>query len=111
MQFFSPFFPTKFEFFAGLDGIRKQIDPTAEGYGPINENIFNWSEEKRSTIKSLPTSVESAMQAVKTDNQFLKVGQIFDDTLIETWTREKLKEAGMVHLRPNPYEIETYYNC
>ncbi len=96
---------------AGLDGIRKQIDPTAEGYGPINENIFNWSEEKRSTIKSLPTSVESAMQAVKTDNQFLKVGQIFDDTLIETWTREKLKEAGMVHLRPNPYEIETYYNC
>ena len=96
---------------AGLDGIRKQIDPTAEGYGPINENIFNWSEEKRSTIKSLPTSVEGAMQAVKADNQFLKVGQIFDDTLIETWTREKLKEAGMVHLRPNPYEIEAYYNC
>ncbi len=96
---------------AGMDGIRKQIDPTAEGYGPINDNIFNWSEEKRSTIRSLPTSVEGAMQAAKSDNRFLKVGQIFDDTLIETWTREKLKEAGMVHMRPNPYEIETYYNC
>jgi len=31
--------------------------------------------------------------------------------LLETWSREKLREAAMVHLRPHPFEIETYYNC
>jgi glutamine synthetase len=96
---------------AGMDGIRRGIDPTAEGFGPINENIFNWTEEERSAIKSLPTSLEGAMQAMKVDNDFLKVGAIFDDTLLETWTKEKLREAAMVHLRPHPFEIETYYNC
>jgi glutamine synthetase len=96
---------------AGMDGIRRGIDPTAEGFGPINENIFNWTEEERSAIKSLPTSLEGAMQAMRVDNDFLKVGAIFDDTLMETWIKEKLREAGMVHLRPHPFEIETYYNC
>ncbi len=96
---------------AGMDGIRKKIDPTEAGFGPINENIFNWSEEERSTIKSLPTSLESALNSLKEDNQFLKVGGLFDDTLIDTWIREKSHEAEAIHLRPHPFEVETYYNC
>jgi len=30
---------------AGIDGIQHQIDPTEAGFGPINENIFDWPEE------------------------------------------------------------------
>lgn len=96
---------------AGLDGIRQQIDPTTEGFGPINENIFDWSEEKRATIKSLPTSVEGAMSALEADPSFLKADHIFDDTLIQTWVKGKRKEADRVNQRPTPFEIEEYYDC
>jgi glutamine synthetase len=30
---------------AGIDGIMKKIDPTAQGFGPIDVNIFSLSEE------------------------------------------------------------------
>jgi glutamine synthetase len=96
---------------AGIDGIQHQIDPTEAGFGPINENIFDWPEEKRAKIKSLPTSVEAAMQAVESDSEFLKVGGIFDDTLIQTWKNAKLKEAENVNQHPTPFEIENYYDC
>jgi glutamine synthetase len=95
---------------AGLDGIRQQVDPTLEGFGPINENIFDWSEEKRATIKSLPTSVESALAALEADPGFLKEGHIFDETLIQTWVKGKRKEAERINQRPTPFEIEEYYD-
>ena len=96
---------------AGLDGIRQQVDPTLEGFGPINENIFDGSEEKRATIKSLPTSVESALTALEADLAFLTEGHIFDQTLIQTWVKGKRKEAEHVNQRPTPFEIEEYYDC
>ena len=96
---------------AGIDGIQHQIDPTEAGFGPIDENIFDWPEEKRAKIKSLPTSVESAMQALESDSGFLKAGGIFDDTLIQTWTTVKRKEAENVNQHPSPFEIENYYDC
>jgi len=96
---------------AGLDGIKKGVDPTVAGYGPINENIFDWTEEERATIKSLPTSLEGAMQALKDDSEFLKIGKVFDDTLLEHWMKVKNKEAELIQRYPHPFEIETYYNC
>jgi glutamine synthetase len=55
--------------------------------------------------------VEAAMQAVESDSEFLKVGGIFDDTLIQTWKNAKLKEAENVNQHPSPFEIENYYDC
>jgi glutamine synthetase len=96
---------------AGIDGIQQGIDPTAAGFGPINENIFDWPEEKRAKIKSLPTSVEAAMQALESDPDFLKASSIFDDTLIQTWKTTKLKETESINQHPSPFEIENYFDC
>jgi glutamine synthetase len=96
---------------AGLAGVRDEIDPTVAGFGPIYDNIFDWSEERRATIKSLPTSVDAAMSALENDPGFLKEDGIFDDTLIQTWVNTKRKEAERVNQRPTPFEIENYYDC
>lgn len=96
---------------AGLDGISRQVDPTLKGFGPINENIFDWPEERRASIKSLPTSVESAIAALEADPDFLLEGQIFDQTLIQTWVQARRKEVERVNQRPTPFEIEEYYDC
>ncbi len=96
---------------AGLDGIRQQINPTKAGFGPINDNIFDWSEERRASIKSLPTSVEAAMQALEVDSDFLLKDQIFDETLLQTWIKAKRQEVESINQRPTPFEIEQYYDC
>lgn len=95
---------------AGMDGIRKKIDPTTEGFGPINDNIFNWTEEQRKTIKALPTSLEEALCALEGDHGFLLEGAVFDEEMIHDWIRAKRSEDYQIRVRPHPYEIEQYYD-
>jgi glutamine synthetase len=95
---------------AGLDGIKNEIDPTAAGFGPIDEDIFSWSPEKRRAIKSLPTSLPEALSALDADRAFLQVDGIFPDSLIDQWIEIKGKEAADVRSRPHPYEIQMYFD-
>ncbi len=95
---------------AGLDGIQKQIDPTAAGFGPIDEDIFSWTPEKRKGIKSLPTSLPEALDALENDHTFLQVDGIFPDSLLEQWIKAKADEASAVRARPHPYEIQMYFD-
>jgi len=95
---------------AGLDGICRQIDPTAAGFGPINEDIFSWSAEKRATIKALPESLEDALRALEEDHAFLMEGGVFDEEIIHDWIKSKTEEYHEVRNRPHPYEIQMYYD-
>jgi len=95
---------------AGLDGIRRQIDPTAAGFGPYQEDIFSWTPERRAQIKNLPTSLGEAVQALETDHDFLLAGDIFDEEMISEWIQIKRREDREVRTRPHPYEVELYYD-
>jgi glutamine synthetase len=95
---------------AGLDGLNNQIDPTKAGFGPIDENIFSWSEEQRNKIKALPCSLTLAMDALEADHAFLTYKNVFSDDLIKAWIQAKRGEEKQISIRPHPYEIETYYD-
>lgn len=95
---------------AGLDGIENKIDPIEAGNGPINEDIFSWSPEKRSTIKSLPTSLSEALFALEEDHDYLTKDGIFPEELIHQWNSTKHEEDQAVRSRPHPYEIELYFD-
>ncbi len=96
---------------AGIDGIRNQIDPTELGYGPIDADIFSWTEKQRAEIKPLPTSLEAAMQALEADHQFLLEGNVFTEELIRMWIDYKRKgEADEVRTRPHPFEMSLYFD-
>lgn len=95
---------------AGLDGIKNQIDPTLEGFGPIDEDIFSCSEEKRAAIKRLPTSLEEAVKCLEDDHQFLLVNHVFDELMIKDWIKVKRAEDYEIRLRPHPYEVEKYFD-
>lgn len=95
---------------AGIDGMRKQIDPTVEGFGPFDEDIFSWTPEKRATIKSLPTSLDEALNALAEDHDFLLVEDVFTEELIRDWTKAKRAEIDDLRKRPHPYEMERYFD-
>jgi glutamine synthetase len=96
---------------AGLDGIANRIDPTEAGFGPIDANIFAWDDAKRSSIKSLPSSLNEALKAIETDHDFLLAGEVFNEELIQQWVDFKRnQEYFPVRNRPHPYEMSLYFD-
>ena len=83
---------------AGIDGIRQGIDPVARGWGP--------GRKKR--VPLLPRSLEEALEALRRDHDFLTVGGVFPEELLELWLEGKAKEAEEVAARPHPYEFRLY---
>ncbi len=95
---------------AGLDGIRRQIDPTAAGFGPIDQNIFTWSDEQRKAVRSLPASLREALDALEADYEFLLQGEVFDAGQIAEWIKVKREEYYGVLNRPHPFELALYFD-
>jgi len=94
---------------AGLDGIEKNIDTAAEGFGPFEVDIAEIPEKEREKIKVLPTSLEDALSELKNDHDFLLKGGVFTEDLIDAWIQYKLEnEVEPLRGRPHPYEFELY---
>ena len=96
---------------AGLDGIRNKIDPTKEGFGPFDKNVFEMSDAERASIRGLPTSLDEALDALQTDHDFLLAGGVFQEEMIQQWIDHKRQtEALAVRNRPHPYEMSLYFD-
>jgi len=95
---------------AGLDGIKNRIDPRKEGFGPIDENIFNWTEAQRQAIKPLPSSLKEACDALRADHEFLLAGGVFDEAQLQDWITHLLADDRAVSTRPHPWEMERYFD-
>lgn len=95
---------------AGIDGVQNRIDPRDNNFGPFDDNIFAWSEEKRNALPAIPPNLEGALSELKQDNEYLLQGGVFSDMLIDGFIDEKMKEVSAVNERPTPYEMNLYFN-
>lgn len=106
----NPYFAFAAMLMAGVDGIKNKIDPTVEGFGPYDINLYNLPEEEQAKIKSLPRSLDEALDALEDDYEFLTAGNVFPKSLINSWIDGKRKEARKVNDIPHPMEFELYYD-
>lgn len=106
----NPYLATAAMLMAGMDGIAKSIDPVLAGFGPFNEDIFAWPEERRCRIKSLPTSLEQALWALQEDHDFLLKNDVFSEDLLKDWIKTKTAEDYQVRTRPHPFEVQLYFD-
>jgi glutamine synthetase len=96
---------------AGIDGIRRKIDPTEHGFGPIDDNVFAYTAEQAARIGQLPTSLDEALQALADDQAFLLEGEVFNAELLERWIRTKReRDVQAIRIRPHPYEVKLYFD-
>jgi glutamine synthetase len=92
---------------AGLDGIENKIDPGAA----VEGDLYEMSAEKLSRIKTMPGSLDEALDNLAKDHAFLLKGGVFTKDVIETWIKYKReKEVDAMRLRPHPYEFFLYYD-
>ncbi|MCX5754270.1 MAG: type I glutamate--ammonia ligase [Candidatus Krumholzibacteria bacterium] len=97
---------------AGIDGIRKKLDPAKEGFGPFDVNVFEMSLKERAKIKPLPGSFAEALRELDKDHAYLLEGGVFTESMIRDWIRLKReKEIMPVRNRPHPLEIQMYLDC
>ncbi|NLE77433.1 MAG: type I glutamate--ammonia ligase, partial [Chloroflexi bacterium] len=96
---------------AGLDGIQNSIDPTVNGYGPLDGRSVPLPVEQKTDIRTLPTTLDGALDALGQDHDFLLQGDVFDEEMISDWIAWKREnECRAVSGRPHPYEFELYYD-
>lgn len=95
---------------AGLDGIKNKIDPHEAGWGPYDFNLFDLSDEEKAKIEGLPASLPEAIAALKADHDYLTVGGVFPERLLDQLTKRLSKAADEIGRIPHPAEFAKYYD-
>jgi glutamine synthetase len=93
---------------AGLDGVRKEIQPP----DAVDEDIYALAATERGrAIESTPGSLAEAIEALEKDHAFLLEGGVFTQDVIDTWIdMKRANEIEYVRLRPHPAEFALYFN-
>ena len=106
----NPYFCYAALLMAGLDGIKNQIDPHAEGWGPYDFNLYHLSDEEKAKLTQLPTRLEDALDALEADHAFLTEGGVFPEELIKNFIARKRQECAELSKIPHPAEFDRYFN-
>ena len=97
---------------AGLDGIKRKIDPTKAGFGPLDQNIYELEAEAAARLRTVPGSLAESLAALERDHAYLLEGGVFSLDFIENWiSYKRSRELKAVEVRPHPYEYFLYYDC
>lgn len=92
---------------AGLDGILNKIHP-----GEATDfNLYTKSDSELQNFSLLPKSLYNALDCLANDNQFLKYGDVFSDSVIQSFLKLKYSEIAKITSYPTPAEFEHYLNC
>jgi len=92
---------------AAIDGINKKTDPGE----PLDRDIYDMTREELALHRHTPANLEEAIDALEADHQFLTVGGVFTDDVIQTWINWKRdNELKELALRPHPHEFALYYD-
>ncbi|MCS7140329.1 MAG: type I glutamate--ammonia ligase [Candidatus Nezhaarchaeota archaeon] len=91
---------------AGLDGIKKKIDPG----DPIDENVYLMTPERRRAlgIETLPSSLKQAIEELQSDMEYLK--PVFTREAMERFVEIINDRYVQVAIRPHPYEFYLYFD-
>ncbi len=101
----NPYFAIAATVMAGLDGIRRKLDPGVPlvGRRESNEDAFG--------TKHVPFSLKRALDELLADQDYLKHADVFSQDLIDKWLELKMSEVDDVARRPHPWEFNLYYGC
>jgi glutamine synthetase len=92
---------------AGLDGIENKITPGE----PAEKDLYDLEAKEAAKIRTMPGSLDDALNNLEKDHKFLLKGGVFTEDLIEAWIGYKRsKEVDPMRLRPHPFEFFLYYD-
>ncbi len=107
----NPYFAYAALLMAGLDGVKREIDPHENGWGPYDMNLYTLPEEEKAKLKGLPTSLDQALDALESDHAYLTEAGVFPEELIRNFIQTKRRECSELAKIPTAPEFDRYFNC
>lgn len=91
---------------AGLDGIQNKIHPG----DAADKDLYDLPPEEGKAIPTVCGSLEQAIAALDADREFLKVGGVMDDDMIDAYIQLKQAEIDRLRMTTHPVEFDMYYS-
>ena len=91
---------------AGLDGIKKKMDPGDE----VQEDIYKMTKSERTKrgIGVLPANLGEALDALESDRKFLT--PIFSNQVTDKIIELERRDQREISIRPHPHEFYLYFD-
>ena len=102
----NPYFAFAAMMMAGLDGIQKKILPG----DPMDKDLYDLEPEEEKAIPTVCFSLQQALDALDADRDFLKAGDVFNDSLIDAYIDLKTEEITRLQMSTHPVEFDMYYS-
>jgi glutamine synthetase len=91
---------------AGLDGIMNKIHPG----DAMDKNLYDLPPEELKEVPTVCGSLRQALEALDSDRDFLKRGDVYSDDLIDGYMALKWEEVYNFEHTPHPVEFQMYYS-
>lgn len=91
---------------AGLDGIKNKIHPGDS----MDKDLYDLPPEEAAEIPTVASSLEMALDALDADREFLTVGGVMDDDMIDAYIELKRSEVETLNQTTHPVEFDMYYS-
>jgi glutamine synthetase len=102
----NPYFTFAALMMAGLDGIQNKMDPG----GPMEKDLYDLPPEEEQDIPTVCSSLEQAIEALNNDRDFLTVGGVFTNNMIDGYIELKMEEINRFRMTTHPVEFDMYYS-
>ena len=91
---------------AGLDGIANKIHPG----DAMDKNLYDLPPEELADVPTVCGSLRDALDALDSDRDYLKKGDVFTDDTIDGYLELKWEEVYNFEHTPHPVEWQMYYS-
>lgn len=102
----NPYFIFASMMMAGLDGIQNKIDPGEA----LERDLYDLTIEEERDIPTVASSLDMALEALDKDREFLTVGGVFTDDVIDGYLELKMEEVNRFRITTHPVEFDMYYS-
>jgi len=91
---------------AGLDGIQNKLHPG----DAMDKDLYDLPPEEEKNLNFVSFSLEEALKELDKDRDFLKVGNVFSDDLIDAYIDLKMENVTRLRMTTHPVEFDMYYS-
>jgi glutamine synthetase len=91
---------------AGIDGIQNKTHPG----DAMDKDLYDLPPEEEKDLKLVAFSLDEALEALDKDRDFLKVGGVFSDDLIDAYIDLKNENVTRLRMTTHPVEFDMYYS-
>ncbi len=91
---------------AGIDGILNKIHPG----DAMDKNLYDLPPEELAGVPTVCGSLREALDSLSADREFLKMGDVFTDDMIDGYIDLKWEEVYNFEHTPHPVEFQMYYS-